>query len=63
MESKEVSSWQEDKALERYQMIAPLLDPSLDDAAKLAKREAIAEENDLSVRTLYSSTVTTVSPA
>lgn len=53
MESKEVSSWQEDKALERYQMIAPLLDPSLDDAAKLAKREAIAEENDLSVRTLY----------
>lgn len=53
MESKEVSSWQEDRALERYQMIAPLLDPSLDDAAKLAKREAIAEENDLSVRTLY----------
>ena len=53
MESKEVSSWQEDRALERYQMIAHLLDPSLDDAAKLAKREAIAEENDLSVRTLY----------
>lgn len=53
MESNKAAGWQDDAALHRYQMIAPLLDPSTDQAAKLGKRESIAEQNGISVRTLY----------
>ncbi|MEE1009077.1 MAG: hypothetical protein UH963_08045 [Agathobacter sp.] len=31
MQSKEVKKWQDEEALKRYQMIAPLLDEDLDD--------------------------------
>ena len=30
MEAKEVKKWQDEEALKRYGMIAPLLDPELD---------------------------------
>lgn len=48
-----VSQWQEQEALQRYQLIAPLLSPDLDEAKKLQLRKKTAEENGLSVRTLY----------
>lgn len=32
MQSKEVKKWQDEEALKRYQMIAPLLDEDLDEA-------------------------------
>ena len=30
MEKKEVKKWQDEEALKRYRMIAPLLDPDMD---------------------------------
>ena len=45
-------TWQEDIALKRYQMIAPLLEADLDDARKIQRRREIAEEHDISERTL-----------
>ena len=45
--------WQEDQALERYRLIAPLLDPSLDKGAKGKLRKDIALANEISVRSLY----------
>ena len=43
MQSKEVKKWQDEAALARYQMIAPLLDPEMDDAKRCQLREEIAE--------------------
>lgn len=40
MNAKEVKQWQEDQALERYQLIAPLLDETLDRAKKLTLRNS-----------------------
>ena len=45
--------WRETEALKRYQMIGPLLDDSLDDAKRRALRKVIAEQNDISQRSLY----------
>ncbi len=45
--------WQEQEALDRFQMIAPLLRSDLDDAAKLQLRRKIADEKEISIRTLY----------
>lgn len=53
MESKEVRNWRNEEALERYRMIAPLLDPELDSAKRCMLREQIAEREDISVRTVY----------
>lgn len=53
MQSKEVKKWQDQEALKRYQMIAPLMDPDLDEGKKLQMREDIARSNELSIRTLY----------
>lgn len=53
MQSKEVSRWQDDEALKRYQMIMPLLDEDLDEGKKLQLREDIAKSNGLSKRTIY----------
>lgn len=46
-------NWQEEQALHRYQMIAPLLDESLDDAKRIRLREAAAEKYEISTRSLY----------
>lgn len=45
--------WQEDAALARFQMIAPLLDESIDPAKRLVLRKEIAAANDLTTRSLY----------
>ena len=49
----EKTSWQEDTALERYQMITPLLDDDIDEAERLRRRKKISEDNGISERTLY----------
>ncbi len=53
MDSKEVRNWRDDQALKRLEMITPLLDPDLDDAKRAQMREAIAEKNNLTTRSLY----------
>ena len=53
MKTKETIKWQEEQALQRYQLIAPLLDESLDNAKRIQMREAVAEQNGISPRTLY----------
>lgn len=53
MKNKEVTSWQDEKASERFAMISPLLADDLDPAKRSQLRLQIAENNDVSVRTLY----------
>ena len=53
MESKEVKKWQNEQALKRYRMIAPLLDPDIDNAKRCQMREEIAEKEGVSKRTIY----------
>ncbi len=48
-----VQNWQDRTAIERFQMISPLLDESLDPKAKNELRQKIACERNISVRTLY----------
>ena len=53
MQSKEVKKWQDEEALKRYQMIAPLLDENLDEAKRCQIREEIAARYEISKRSLY----------
>ena len=53
MEKKEVKKWQDEEALKRHQMIAPLLDPDMDEGKRQQLREKAAEKNGISKRTLY----------
>ena len=53
MQSKETKKWQDEEALKRYQMIAPLLDESLDEGKRRWLREKIAERYDVSKRSIY----------
>lgn len=53
MQSKEVKKWQDEEALRRYQMIAPLLDEGLDEAKRRQLREEIAARYEISKRSLY----------
>ena len=50
---QEITNWQDAAALERFQMISPLLDPDMDDAKKIQLRREIAKGHDLSERTIY----------
>ena len=45
--------WQEDEALRRFRLIAPILDESLDPAKRLQIRKEIAEKNAVTTRSLY----------
>ena len=47
-----IRSWQDDTALERFQMIAPLLDEDLDPAKRIQLRRQTAEQNGLSEKTI-----------
>lgn len=47
-----IRQWQDETALDRFQMIAPLQDASLDPAERLRMRREIAENNHLSDRTI-----------
>ena len=49
----EIRKWEDQKALKRFQIIAPLLSDDLDPAKRLHLRKQIAESNNLSVRTIY----------
>ena len=42
-----IKQWQEQEALSRFQLIAPLLQEDLDDAKKLQLRKQIAQDNDI----------------
>ena len=53
MQSKETKKWQDEEALKRYQMIAPLLDESLDEGKRRQLREEIAERYGVSKRSIY----------
>ena len=53
MQGKEVRKWQDEEALKRYQMIAPLLDEDLDEAKRRQLREDTATKYGISKRTLY----------
>ena len=53
MQSKETKKWQDEEALKRYQMLAPLLDESLDEGKRRQLREEIAERYDISKRSIY----------
>ncbi|SCP99852.1 DDE-type integrase/transposase/recombinase [Anaerobium acetethylicum] len=45
--------WQEELALERFRIITPLLDETMDAGKKLQLRESIAKQQDISIRSLY----------
>lgn len=49
----EVKKWQDEEALKRYQMIAPLLWPDIDEGKRQQLREKTAEKNGISKRTVY----------
>ena len=53
MTNKEVTSWQDQKASERFKMISPLLAEDLDPAKRSQIRSQIAQNHDISERTLY----------
>ena len=53
MQTKEVKKWQDEEALKRYRMIAPLLDADMDEGRKQQLRDEIAEKNEISKRSLY----------
>lgn len=52
MEAKIVTDWRENVALERFQTIQPLLDQNLDKAKRLQIRRQIAEDHDISEKTI-----------
>lgn len=52
MITKEVQNWRDDTALQRFQMIAPLLDETLDNSQRIQLRRTIAEKNGLSDKTV-----------
>ena len=49
---KIIERWQEEAALHRFRMIAPLVDETLDHAKRVKLRKKIANENDLSYKTI-----------
>ncbi len=52
-EKKEVKKWQDEEALKRYRMIAPLLDEDLDEGKRQQLRDDTAEKYGISKRSLY----------
>lgn len=48
-----IKQWEEQEALRRFQLISPLLREDLDDAKKLQLRKQIADENGITVRSMY----------
>ena len=50
-----IKQWQEQEAISRFQLIAPLLQEDLDDAKRLQLRTQIAQGTAISVRSIYRS--------
>ena len=53
MYNSKSDTWRETEVLRRYKLIAPLLDDSLDEARRRELRKVIAEQNDISQRSMY----------
>ena len=53
MESKEIRKWRNEEALKRYKLIAPLLEPDIDEAKRRQLREEIAKREGISKRSIY----------
>ena len=53
MNTKEITNWQEETAHTRYQLIMPLVDPDLAPAERAELCRKIADEHDISERTLF----------
>lgn len=53
MNNEEFKQRQDEVALQKYQIISPLLDPELDAAKRVKLRNEIAAENSVAVRTLF----------
>lgn len=53
MEAKEVTKWQDETALNRFRLISPLIDPALDPAKRAKLRREIADNNEISERSLF----------
>jgi len=47
------TTWRDDEALRRFQLISPLMDENLDISKKLAIRKQISESHNVSLRSLY----------
>ena len=52
MKQKEITTWREETALERFRIISPLMDSNLDRDKKVQLRKELASQNNLSVKTL-----------
>lgn len=52
MSTETITTWQDEMALHRYQLIAPLLDETLDKAQLVQKRKEVALANDISEKSL-----------
>lgn len=50
---KETRGWQDEEALRRYRLIAPLLDPEMDEGERRQLREETARKEGISQRSLY----------
>ena len=50
---KETRGWQNEEALRRYRLIAPLLDPEMDEGKRRQLREETARKEGISQRSLY----------
>ena len=57
---QETTDWQDAAALERFQMISPLLDPEMDNAKRIQLRSEIASSRGLSPRTITGTRKATV---
>lgn len=53
MEAKEVTQWQTETAFERFKLISPLIDPTLDPSKRAQLRQEIARNNGISERSLF----------
>ena len=52
MNNKEISAWQDNEALYRFQLIIPLFDEKLDEGKRIQLRREIAETSGLSEKTI-----------
>ena len=53
LQETETKKWREEAAMKRFLLISRLLDPELDRDKRIMLRKKIADENDVTVRSLY----------
>ena len=52
MKAKDIQNWQDNIALDRFNIIQHLLNPDLDKAKRIALLKSTSEDNDISEKTL-----------